>query len=215
MANNKPWHRPKNSLIPCRPGDKQDTPIFTALGRAVSAWEGVNAATASLFHELFDGEHDDDFETGVEAFGGVVNVHERAKKLRALSKKFLEADFGGNRVKATKFKREIRKTLEAYLGWAERRNDLAHGYVTKYQSPDYEHEQQPLTTFYSLLPSHARTNHSDYSEDTPLVRWLNSEPIYNYTASEIDTFAKKFRLLDDRIENLAEDVKMLKRSKTV
>jgi hypothetical protein len=89
--------------------------------------------------------------------------------------------------------------MDAYRGWAERRNDLAHGYVTKAQGPDYSKEDQPTVTTYSLCPSHARS-----------PKWPHSEPEYNYVASEIAAFATAFEVLDRRIEAAATRVSELK-----
>jgi len=173
--------------MPNRPGDREDTPIYTALGKAVSAWEGVNAAIASLFHSLHAGA-----EQEVEAFGGVLKVHERAKALRSLAANFFDADFGERRDEAARLKKSMQNVTGAYCEWAARRNELAHGHVTEARSPDYSSEEQPIVTVYALLPSHAR-----------LGSWSHAEPKFNYLAAEIEMLARRFHELDARIETVA------------
>lgn len=185
-----PWDRPEGSRMPNRQGDREDTPIFTALGKAVSAWEGVNAAIASLFHALHAGD-----EQEVEAFGDVLKVHERAKALRKECAIFLDADFGDRRDQAARLKKSMKQVTGAYCEWAARRNELAHGYVTEARSPDYSDEEQPIITVYALLPSHAR-----------LGSWSHAEPEFNYLAAEIEVFARQFQELDARIEKVATAV---------
>lgn len=180
-----PWDRPEGSRVPNRQGDRVDTPIYTALGKAVSAWEGVNAAIASLFHALHAGD-----EQEVEAFGDVLKVHERAKALRKECAIFLDADFGDRRDQAARLKKSMKQVTGAYCEWAARRNELAHGYVTEARSPDYSDTEQPIITVYALLPSHAR-----------LGSWSHAEPEFNYLAAEIEVFARRFQELDARIEN--------------
>lgn len=148
LMKQMPWDRPEGSRVPNRQGDRVDTPIYTALGKAVSAWEGVNAAIASLFHALHAGD-----EQEVEAFGDVLKVHERAKALRKECAIFLDADFGDRRDQAARLKKSMKQVTGAYCEWAARRNELAHGYVTEARSPDYSDTEQPIITVYALLPS--------------------------------------------------------------
>jgi hypothetical protein len=191
-----PWHRPKGSAIPNRQGDKLDTPIYTALGKALSAWEGVNAAANSLAHALL--QHLDEAERGreLEIFHKQPKTHDRVGFLRRAGEQFLTGDFGRELHDAVaKFKKDLGKELGAYTEWAARRNDIAHGYVTEAMTPDYGDPDQPIITVYALLPSHARPG-----------RFHHEEPEWNYLASEIEVFAQRFQELDDRLERLARTV---------
>ena len=199
-----PWDRPSYSAIPNRFGDREPEAIYAALGRAVSAWEGVSAATAALFRALLEEAKRSELDAGeVDAFGDVTKVHERAKRLRARWERFFDADFGAAGDEAAVLLRELPELMTAYRGWAERRNDLAHGYVTEAAAPDYERDDQPIVAHYALCPSHARTG-----------KWPRVEPEYNYVAGEIATFAEAFRALDERIEGAAERVETLRSSRT-
>jgi len=187
-----PWDRPLGSFAPNRQGDRADGPIYTALGRALSAWEGVNAAVSSLAHALHRHLPEREFELSINTFDTLLKTHERASFLREAGLRFLSGNFGHQHAAAAKFKKVLRREMGAYTEWVARRNELAHGYVTEMSSPDYADPNQPLTTFYALPPSHARTD-----------RWFHEEPEWNYVADEIEMFARRFKELDDRIETLA------------
>ncbi|MBU3031383.1 hypothetical protein [Paracoccus marinaquae] len=169
IAEEQPWSRPQTCIIPNRPGDRAEQPIFTSLGQAVSDWEGVNAAAAALYRALLDREHCGDLNAAaVEKFDNVNNVHQRAKQLKDQWERFFATTFVGGKEEAQNLRQELTDLMTAYRGWAERRNDLAHGYVTQAEGPDYQREDQPIITTYALCPSHART-----------AKWPHSEPEYN------------------------------------
>jgi hypothetical protein len=198
MQKRRPWDRPVCSGTPNRQGDSSAEPIYTALGRALSAWEGVNAATRSLFQALHSHQPDCDRMKALDEFDNRTKAHDRAHALRYASDALLGRDFGLVGGDAAKLKKRIRSTINRYLGWVARRNELAHGYVTEALSPDYSQEAQPIVSVYALLPSHARTD-----------RWFNSEPEWNYLAAEIEEFARQFGYLDAAFEELSDHVENL------
>lgn len=186
------WLRPRHSLIPNRPGDRVSEPLFLALGKAVSAWEGVQAATSNLYFAMRIGSGEAERDLGFQVFGGVRLVHKRRKELNEQSLRFLTQDFGEKSERVADFRSTLQDTLAAYVGWAERRNDIAHGYVTEMQGPDYEDTELRIITTYALCPSHTR-----------IARWPHGEPVYNYVATNLESFADGFRQLDDQFESLA------------
>ena len=186
----KAWDRPPHSGIPNRNGDRNSAPIYTALGRAVSAWEGVQAAIAGVFAKLIAG--DADLENRLIAFGDNSKVHDRAKQIKDEAVKFFARSFANGPQNPRELRAELKSVLAAYRGWAERRNDLAHGYVTPMRAPDYNDDDQPMRKFHSLLPSHSR-----------ITLWIHEQPIFNYVAAELRVFAKEFVALDKRMEALA------------
>lgn len=197
-----PWDRPSGSFAPNRQGDRSDRQIYTALGRALSAWEGVNAAVSSLAHALHRHLPEREFDLAINTLNNLFKTHERARFLREAGRSFLSGDFGDHHPAAANFKKALNKEMGAYIEWVARRNELAHGYVTEVMSPDYGAPDQPITTFYALLPSHARAD-----------RWFHAEPEWNYLADEVETFAKRFKELDDRIELLASRCGELQRAR--
>jgi hypothetical protein len=112
--------------MPNRQGDRLAEPLFAGLGRAVSAWEGVQAATSSLYFAMRIGGIGSEDYPGFQAFGGLNQVHKRRKELEERSRPFLAQDFADKEAVAT-FIVGLKEVLAAYLGWAGRRNDIAHG----------------------------------------------------------------------------------------
>lgn len=196
----KPWERPIGSLVPNRMGDQNAEPLFCALGKAVSAWEGVQTATSGLYFAMRIGNAESEGDPGFQAFGGLNQVHKRRQELEERSRLFLEQHVHHSVETVGRFETELKGVLAAYIGWAERRNDIAHGYVTEAQRPDYHDPEQKIITVYALCPSHAR-----------IARWPHSEPEYNYVVSDLEAFAKSFQRLDDQFENLADVANLLSR----
>ena len=193
----QPWDRPVGSGIPNRPGDKDETPLYTALGQAVSAWEGVNAASVSLMQACV-GNAESDTAEALSNFGDETRVHKRADLIRQEFRAYLGRRGGHGSKLVSNVRQSLDRALAAYVEWSARRNDLAHGYVTPADGPDYSHADQPIVRTFALLPSHARTG-----------RWLHGEPEFNYLASEIEGFARAFAALDERFETLARRVAAL------
>ena len=198
----QPWDRPKNTLIPNRQGDRRSTRIYAALGQAVSAWEGVAAALGSVFFATLDqATRDRPYDLPEEAFGNIKNVNTRADQLLAVWKNFKAPYlyFPTAILTVTNLDDDLNDILIAVRGWAARRNDLAHGYVTKAWAPDYTQDEQPLTTQYALCPSHGRVG-----------KWFRGEPEYNYLASYITEIALAFRDLDEKLELVAGKIEKLR-----
>lgn len=127
-ANRHTWERPLLSTISNRPGDPTPDEIYRNLGKAMSAWEGVNAATASLYLSMGPLPHAQ-LEALASWFGGIDKVDERATVIDQRAKQFLYADFGSKQIEAGHFRKDTKKTLSQYRGWRHRRNDIAHGFV--------------------------------------------------------------------------------------
>ena len=181
-----PWTRPSGG--PARHGDKSARPIYEAIGRAVSNWEGAEVAALILFAALTTDEKD------IANFSRTFSIRDRAIQLRraASSLPFSE----GNNKEVANLKVEIEALVDAYEGWSERRNDVAHGCVTPMWSPDYANPECPTVRTFSVCPSHANKK-----------KWFAGDPIYNLNASEIRAFARAFVVLDKQFEQMAKRVR--------
>lgn len=195
----KPWDRPPLSFAPNRFGDRLADPIFLALGKAVSAWEGVHVAVAVLFRALTSIDDDAKVDAMCWDFAKLTNVHERAKQTRTACADFLSGNQQPQATGPNKLQKRIGALLSAYVEWSARRNELAHGYVTLAWSEDPLGNDEHSVEHYSLCPSHSR-----------LYKWNNAEPSYNYVAKEIEAFAEGFRQLDADLETVAKDVLLLR-----
>ena len=122
-----PWERPPHSGIPNRPGDSSPDSIYCALGKSLSAWEGVNAALDSLFYSLQSQINPGELENSIKAYAATHKTHDRAKSIREATEEFLKGNFGDERAKAAKLRKKLKSTLARYIGWVARRNDLGSG----------------------------------------------------------------------------------------
>jgi hypothetical protein len=200
MMMDDPWKRPPHSTTPNRQGDPASNPIFCALGKAVSAWEGVGAAMNAIYYAILDDDQRDELDSvDLNAFGDLRNVHKRAKNLHDRWRLFSKSLSTVETPEVGAIDAELTSALAAVRGWAERRNDLAHGYVSETEAPDYTKDEQPLTKQFALCPSFARPS-----------KWPHAEPEYNYLAKEIEAFARAFRMLDERLERIAAHVEGLR-----
>jgi hypothetical protein len=197
MSN--PWDRPGMSFAPNRFGDRSPDPIYLALGKSVSAWEGVQVASANLFQALVMSTDEASAEDKCWQFAKAMKVPDRARKIRAACQAFL----AGLPLPVSEFVVEIfgriDKLMDAYVKWSDRRNELAHGYVTPAWGDDPISELGYSEEHFSLCPSHARLHY-----------WNNAEPYFNYVAVEIAAFAEGFTKLDADLEAAAKEVSSLK-----
>src|ERR1019366_922759 len=185
MAN--PWDIPRSA--PLRAGVRNEDELFLSVGRALSKWEGLEAEMGGIYAALTTGPGERYVAPAIRAFGAVTNTNSRAEMIAQAAEAFfhltafhLTADYVQKKVE---LETELKDILKSYRGWAGRRNDIAHGYSTASQHPDYTDDSQPIITTYSLCPSHGHSR-----------KWeLNMEPAYHYISREIDSFGVAFDAL--------------------
>ena len=193
-TTSKPWDRPVGTRAPNRFGDRKPDGIYYELGRALSIWELVQATMQILF-DAFDPTGE--FPELRLRFQISRNVHERAAIVEGLAERQRDKIPTKSKIEfKLLIEKGLRQNLALYRGWAERRNDLAHGCVTPAYSPDYSKKSLPMVVNYSLCPSPARD-----------LLWPNVEPQFNYVASEIKAIADEFDVLANKIKVLAQEFK--------
>jgi hypothetical protein len=191
MAN--PWDAPISA--PLRAGVRNEEELFFSVGRALTKWEGLGAELGGIYAAFTTGPSERYAAPAIRAFGTVTNTTSRAEMIAHAGEAFfyltpfhIMPNYEHIRVA---LESELRDTLKSYRGWAGRRNDIAHGYSTASQHPDYTDEKQPIITTYSLCPSHGHSR-----------KWeMNMEPAYHYIPHEIDSFCLAF-------DNLALQVRI-------
>lgn len=161
-----PWEPPK----PSPRGDSKPTPIYTAVGMALSSWERVEHDLADMF-AIFTGSvrglvNDD---PAIRAYGTIISYKQRIQVLEAAAKAYFA------RNKRSGLERSFKILLKKCNGWSDRRNDIAHGIVLRL--PDYN---------YRLWP--ALYNSKKYPLNT-------NGPVFIYRASQIRSFNTAFRRL--------------------
>jgi hypothetical protein len=117
---------PRTSRVPnpAAKGDETAEPLFAAVGRALSNWEHTENQLANLFTVLVGAKVTRDRPSpAVRAYGTVVSFKGRIAMLEGAAKAYFlsHPDLGHSGQWS-----ELGKQLE---GFAERRNDIAHGSV--------------------------------------------------------------------------------------
>jgi hypothetical protein len=96
----------------------------------------VQAAVTEVFFSILDHQEDELDQKALDEFGQILRVPNRAKALRGRADQFLAQATEIEEGFEAMFRSALSSLLKAYEGWTQRRNDLAHGYVTEREAPD-------------------------------------------------------------------------------
>jgi hypothetical protein len=191
MAN--PWDIPRSA--PLRAGVRNEDELFLSVGRALSRWEGLEAEMGGLYAAFTTGPSERYIAPAIRAFGTITNTNSRAEMIAHAGEAFFHLTVDDAHTEVA-LESELKDILKSYRGWAGRRNDIAHGYSTASQHPDYTDDNQPIITTYSLCPSHGHSR-----------KWeLNMEPTYHYIPREIDSFGVAFDALALQVSYFAAKI---------
>jgi hypothetical protein len=103
-------------------GDRSRTPIYTAIGRVTTAWEGLEDFLSGLFSQLLGTWH----PVGAgRAYGAIAGFSGRQDMLRAAA----EAHFAYQ--PDTALEKEFGRLMELCKNASTRRNEVAHGVLIK------------------------------------------------------------------------------------
>jgi hypothetical protein len=169
-----PW----DHIPPATRGDRTATPIFTAVGQIMSAWEFIEFDLSEMF-EIFTGGRASSkgMSPALRAYGTIINFRSRKEMLSAAAKVFFKAN------PRTRLERPFKSALKKCNGWADRRNEVAHGIVLKLSG----------AKGYLLYPS--PYNSRKYPIDQP-------KAIFQYRASQIRKFTTALAKLRRQTRNL-------------
>jgi hypothetical protein len=196
----KPWDAPP----PPQSGDAAEEITFTAVGRAISAWEGLEAALALVFAGFMASGNSFPAE---RAYGAVLTFRGRAEMIEAAAQAYFferpDADL----------EKELNGCLEAAKGFSPRRNEIAHGVVrelsilgTPIVIPGQIFFRPSISNGFAVLPSQYATNKTKLAPPSGLLFPVNREPKYIYSSAEINAFSILFRQLGDRTGGLAHQI---------
>jgi hypothetical protein len=175
-------------------GDPNPELIFQAVGKALSNWEGLVADLTSIFAVLTAIDEPWSFNPAVRAFGSVQGAAAKSEMVQQAAEALFHNFETQLNVDCDVIRQEMKGLLREYNGWSNRRNDIAHGYVTETKMPDYTNDVQPIISTFLLMPSHTTSR-----------KWpMDWEPSYKYLASEIDAFGVAFDELAARVEIFAK-----------
>ena len=119
------WTRPTDD--PAKVGDQSFENVHSAVGQALSSWEGVEERIASLFMRL---SNDFDFNGSLaKTFGSIENSSARFKVTTAAAERCFGNYWLRNEVKWT-----FDSLSDNFSAASHRRNEIAHGIATAFRS---------------------------------------------------------------------------------
>jgi hypothetical protein len=161
-------------------GDLNEDVLFASVGRALTAWELFEADLAFLFAAFIVPQRDS--EAARRAYGCVANPRGRAELIRGAASVYFR-NFPNQ---------DSEEALDTLLATAqrgaERRNDIAHGYVRPYLIK----EPHPDPISWVLFPPYYNTKRQD--------SW--GFPDYAYTSAHIDHFRSQFEGLKSTLSEV-------------
>ena len=114
----RPWDRPP---IPTR-ANKSASALYEAIGRALEAWENVEVSLSSLYAALTGRARFN--RAAYREYGEPLNFSGRKRLLEQAAERY----FIQHPCQTTEG--DFQSLMESVTGYAERRNDIAHGIVT-------------------------------------------------------------------------------------
>ena len=180
----QPWDRPYIPKMAI--GSLADTDLYLAVGKAISAWEGVEAAFASLF-SVFTSKDGVDYQPAVRAFGVVNNVMLRADMIKQAAEAHFHIfeSISDLWPALDAHKIDLKRLLRSYKGWSGRRNDVAHGFVQEVFLIDEDAWVHTDRFMYLLVPSLTASQRR-------ITDWY---PDYRYNAGHLNAFVEAFSFL--------------------
>lgn len=154
-------------------GDPESTPIYAAVGRACSTWEGLENFLSLIYAELCP----TDRGAAQAAYGVVMSAMVRLDMILAASVYSVEGEIAA----------EVQALVETVKKLAPRRNDIVHGSVMGFVSGD-----PPVDHGFFLTPRPYRTRgwapHGSVSPDDP--QWKHFK--YAYTSDQVLAYVAAF-----------------------
>jgi hypothetical protein len=171
----KAWSWP----MPVDKGGAEPEPLLMAVGKALSYWEHVENHLANLFAVLVGAEISRDRPApAIRAYGTVVSFRARAAMVDAAAKAYLlqQSDSGWSKTWTD--------LLEELTGFADRRNDIAHGSAELL----YDLKEEKSLGFFLLPGLYASKK---YPSDGP--------PAYRFSAEQVQQLAEHFSDLANKV----------------
>lgn len=158
-------------------GDWSAERLFASIGRALTAWEGFEISIADLFSSFLSPSLSN--LPAQRAYGTILSASGRVEMVkRAGEAYFLETPHAAAEA-------EFEETTKLAQRYASRRNEIAHGIVGAYSTPN-----GPTIGLALLPPRYASNKHMLEKRDAPLPP--KETPKYAYTSAEILFFRDRF-----------------------
>jgi hypothetical protein len=140
---NQPWD--------IRPGarwaDRDPKELFAAIGEALTEWENVEAALASLFAVFVSARKNASFwSPAIQAYGSIASFKSRCDMIRIAADAYFST-----RKSITDTKKHFKELLDLAGNYSARRNEIAHGKVSEVFW--YDKRKRAKSHGFYLLPS--------------------------------------------------------------
>ena len=177
-----PWDAP----APPPAGAPTRDAVFLEVGRALSAWEGVEGNLAYIFATLVTPRGSQ--LAALRAYGSVLTGRGRVEMMVAAAAAFF---FGQEEVQEYVALRDL---LKEVAGFAGRRNEIAHGIVGRYDiGPATSRRETPS---YVLGPPQYATKKTMLKPRRSRAEVVHHAPRYAYSDVQIDAFRRQFARLE-------------------
>lgn len=198
----QPWDVPK---LPQK-GDWNAERLYASIGRALSEWEELERGIASLFQSLLSPTL---YALPAQrAYGSIVTFRSRAEMVRAAGEAYfaghpvaVSADSTDSRFDSAAAKREFERIMKVALSLSNRRNEITHGIVGEYSTPN-----GPTKGVALHPPDFTNKGRPLAIDDLRAGRLRTPRPAYAYTSKEIEYYTLQFQTLRREVHRLADSI---------
>jgi hypothetical protein len=170
-------------------GDADDERIYLAVGLALSKWEILETALAGLFRVVVNAQ----FDPAAAAYGSIVSGASRIEMVLAAARSAPAID--------ASTLSEVTVLLNQVGKLSGRRNEIAHGQVTRFEGPGgVDHGRFLVPATYNSRKKH--NPRKPFASDATAMDHYS----YAYTSAQIRQYADHFITYSDKVWPLIEGV---------
>ena len=180
-------------------GDVSPIDLYSAIGKALTAWELTEIAHGHLFAAVISAKQPDAIWA---AYGAIDSSANRTAMILAAAKWSLQPN-------NPDLEKRIKDKLNYTNKLAMRRNEIAHGTVMGFtHGSGFIKPGQPMSIFYLIPPSYSSKRHirNRLSENIATIDVPYEWYKYCYVAKQVDMYRELFNHHGDDIWNLAIEV---------
>ena len=172
-------------------GDRDRDQVYRAVGAALTHWEQLEMALALLFGTIIDSNT----SAGRAAYGSVVSAAARLDLIMA-------AADANKRISADRLTAITRLVAHEIGRLVARRNEIAHGQVTRFRRAEGAAGKAPELEGHYLVPPYYNTRKHLSYRDKQATSTAFGTLKYAYTSYQIGYYALQFQLYAERVHLL-------------
>jgi hypothetical protein len=175
---------------PAKIGDPDETPLFEAVGRALTTWETVEIECARLFAVFVATKRKYTYhDPAVRAYGAIIGAVNRKNMLEFAAEPF----FARRPKKKASFQKRSADLIKEYIEFSARRNEIAHGLVRRIFIT--RKGGNPKLVGIYLIPSFFNPK-----------KFKKGELTYAYVSGDVIYYKQEFDKLQLRFEGLVKSL---------